>query len=145
MDTQAMTHSQASTGPSTVQATVAAQAQWRLGRGEVLRLHIGPGEREFHVTQGRVWLTREGTERQPSEDLWLDAGDDVVLASGSMWVAEAWAQAQFQLLVPPPSFDRRHGLLSRLGAWTWPRATVGPFSSLVSASVPALPQRRVMN
>ena len=52
-------------------------AQWAVAAGQALRLHVGPGERELHVTDGRLWLTREGTAHSPSEDIWLQAGDSV--------------------------------------------------------------------
>jgi hypothetical protein len=76
-------------------------AQWAVAPGQALRLSIGPGERELHVTEGRLWLTRAGTAHSPSEDIWLEAGDSLALDSGSRWVAEGWDAARFQLLVPP--------------------------------------------
>jgi Protein of unknown function (DUF2917) len=76
-------------------------AQWAVAPGAALRLSIGPGERELNVTEGRLWLTREGTAQSPAEDIWLQAGDSIALDSGSQWVAEGWGQARFQLLVPP--------------------------------------------
>ena len=91
MNGQLMTSKQEST-PS---------ALWSLEAGEALRLGIGPGERELHVTEGRVWLTREGSPQSPPEDIWLQAGDSIALASGSQWVAEGWGATHFQLLVPP--------------------------------------------
>jgi hypothetical protein len=89
-------------------------AQWTIPAGEALRLDIGPGVRELQVTQGRLWLTREGAANAPAEDLWLSAGDTLVLESGSEWVIEGWGHdgndTSFQLLVPPracPTFARR--------------------------------------
>jgi hypothetical protein len=89
-------------------------AQWAMPAGEALRIDIGPGARELHVTQGRLWLTREGTAESPAEDLWLNAGEAIELASGSDWVIEGWAhdgqETRFQLLVPPQAcatFARR--------------------------------------
>lgn len=80
-------------------------AAWPLPAGEALRLDVGPGDRDLQVTQGRLWLTRAGTPETPAEDLWLQAGDTVALASGSEWVIEGWGRdgqdARFQLLVPP--------------------------------------------
>jgi len=91
MNQQLMTSKQEST-PS---------AQWAVAAGHALPLSIGPGERELHVTEGRLWLTREGTLQSPPEDIWLAAGDSIALDSGSRWVAEGWGEARFQLLVPP--------------------------------------------
>ncbi len=79
------------------------QALWRLAPGEVLSLPIGPGARELSVSQGRLWLTGQGSAQAPAQDIWLQAGDSLHLASGSQWVVEAWPAAAFQLLVPPSS------------------------------------------
>ncbi|MDC8774161.1 DUF2917 domain-containing protein [Roseateles albus] len=78
-----------------------SQALWALAPGEAMSLEIGPGARELAVAQGRVWLTQQGRAQAPAEDLWLEAGQSVALASGSRVVLEAWPQAAFQLLVPP--------------------------------------------
>lgn len=85
-------------------------AEWTLPVGEALRLDIGPGARELRVTQGRLWLTRDGAADEPAEDVWLSAGDTIALDSGSEWVIEGWGETSFQLLVPPracPTFARR--------------------------------------
>ncbi|MBC7992846.1 MAG: DUF2917 domain-containing protein [Rhizobacter sp.] len=81
-------------------------ALWALDGGEAMRLEIGPGVRELHVTEGRLWLTRKGTERAPAEDIWLTADDTLALESGSQWVAEGWGDTRFQLLVPPQACGR---------------------------------------
>jgi hypothetical protein len=94
-------------------------ALWPLAAGEALRLDIGPGQRELHVTAGRVWLTREGSAQAPAEDIWLAAGDSVTLASGSEWVLEGWGAARFQLLVPPQACAT---MRRRLGAPAWQQA-----------------------
>ncbi|QPF72319.1 DUF2917 domain-containing protein [Roseateles sp. DAIF2] len=78
-----------------------AQALWSLARGEALSLDIGPGPRELSVTEGRLWLTRQGSASQAAEDIWLEPGQSVQLRSGSRVVVEGWPQASFQLLVPP--------------------------------------------
>lgn len=91
-------------------------AEWAMPQGEALRLDIGPGARELRVTQGRLWLTRDGGADEPAEDLWLAAGDTIALDSGSEWVIEGWGDTRFQLLVPPracPSFARRLSATAR--------------------------------
>lgn len=91
-------------------------AEWTMPEGEALRLDIGPGARELRVTQGRLWLTREGSADEPADDLWLSAGDSIALDSGSEWVIEGWGETRFQLLVPPhacPTFARRLSASSR--------------------------------
>lgn len=91
MNSQLMTNKQEST-PS---------ALWSLEPGDALRLGVGPGDRELHVAEGRLWLTREGTTQSPADDIWLEAGDSIALDSGSEWVVEGWGATRFQLLVPP--------------------------------------------
>ncbi|MCV2362028.1 DUF2917 domain-containing protein [Paucibacter sp. DJ1R-11] len=78
-----------------------SQALWRLAEGEALSFKVGPGARELRVSSGRLWLTQPGRPEAPSEDVWLQAGQSLALASGSQVVIEAWPQADFQLLVPP--------------------------------------------
>jgi hypothetical protein len=89
---------------------------WRLRKGQSLRLDIGPGTRRLRVREGRLWLTGEGASDAPPEDVWVSAGQDVVLASGTRIVAEGWPQASFELIVPPQAcaVTARRG-----GAW-WP-------------------------
>lgn len=99
-----MTQTQHSAGP----------AQWHVARRQALSLSIGPGPRELHLTHGQLWLTRAGTAQAPAEDLWLQAGDTLALASGSRWVVEGWGgEARFQLLVPPCTGTARWRGLAR--------------------------------
>jgi len=111
MSTQLMTREQEST-PS-------AAALWALGAGEALSLSIGPGAREVHVAEGRLWLTREGTPQSPPEDIWLEAGDTIALDSGSQWVA-----TRFQLLVPPSACASSRSLSA--SAWQRVSASLAP-------------------
>ena len=116
MSTQLMTREQEST-PS-------AAALWALGAGEALSLSIGPGAREVHVAEGRLWLTREGTPQSPPEDIWLEAGDTIALDSGSQWVAEGWGATRFQLLVPPSACASSRSLSA--SAWERVSASLAP-------------------
>jgi len=77
------------------------QALWEVVQGEALSMSIGPGARELAVAEGRLWLTQQGSADRPAQDVWLEPGQSVHLASGSRVVVEAWPQARFQLLVPP--------------------------------------------
>lgn len=80
------------------------QSLWSLAQGQTLRLEAGPGARELLVARGRLWLTVSGAAGGGREDdVWLDAGQSLLLPSGAEVVLEAWPQAQFQLLVPPHS------------------------------------------
>jgi hypothetical protein len=108
MNTQLMTREQQST---------ASSALWSVGAGEALRLSIGPGEREVHVAEGRLWLTREGSLESPPEDIWLEAGDSIALESGSQWVAEGWGATRFQLLVPPRACAQASRHVGASSAW----------------------------
>jgi hypothetical protein len=107
MSTQSMTNKQEST-PS---------ALWAMAPGEAFRLSVGPGERDLHVAQGRLWLTREGSAQSPAEDIWLDAGETLSLATGSEWVVEGWGDTRFQLLVPPRACARNAHRASAPSAW----------------------------
>jgi Protein of unknown function (DUF2917) len=113
--TQSQSHSQP--------ASHSTQALWTLSPGEALSLEIGPGPRELSVTEGRVWLTQAGR----LDDVWLEQGQSVQLASGSRVVLEAWPSAQFQLLVPPavcPAMARRAKPVVATGAaWAKPSAS----------------------
>ena len=79
----------------------AESALWSVSQGTARSLDIGPGARELRVTRGSLWLTGQGTAREPAQDLWLEEGQSVCLPSGSRIVVEGYAGAQFQLLVPP--------------------------------------------
>ncbi len=92
MNTQLMTH---------LQQSRRTPAQWALAANRAMTLEIGPGPRELHVTEGRLWLTRAGTAQRGSEDIWLLPGDALAMVSGSEWVIEADGESRFQLLVPP--------------------------------------------
>lgn len=114
-------------------------AQWSLPAGMAARLDIGPGVRELQVTQGRLWLTREGSARALAEDLWLSAGESLVLESGSEWVVEGWNVGGrgtcFQLLVPPSAcrtWARQLSACAQVSSsssrrrfWFWPVPTPG--------------------
>jgi hypothetical protein len=82
-----------------------AGAFWSVDAGQVRTLHIGPGMRMLRVAAGPLWLTVSGTPDDPPQDLWLEAGDAVMLASGSEIVVEGWPSASFQLIVPPQACE----------------------------------------
>ena len=90
-------------------------ALWSVSQGTARSLRIGPGARELHVTHGCLWLTGQGTALVPAQDLWLNEGQSVSLASGSRIVLEGYAGAQFQLLVPPCE-SRPASLLLRMSS-----------------------------
>jgi hypothetical protein len=95
-----------------------SQALWSISRGEALSMKIGPGARELSVTEGRVWLTQAGS----LDDVWLEPGQSVALASGSRVVIEGWPEAQFQLLVPPAAcaaYQQRRPAATASAAASW--------------------------
>jgi hypothetical protein len=131
------TESQFQLMPQAQESTPSADPSlWTVEDGEALRLSIGPGLREVHVTEGRLWLTREGTAEQPAEDLWLSPGEAVALASGSEWVVEAWGTTRFQLLVPPRACSQSPQSRAHAGG----ALSAGSWVSRVSSSLlqPAL-------
>jgi hypothetical protein len=98
-----------------------SQALWEISEGEALSLTIGPGQRELSVAEGRLWLTLQGSSERPAQDIWLEPGQSVQLASGSRVVVEAWPAAQFQLLVPPTAcaqLQRQRAARKASAAWT---------------------------
>lgn len=119
--------------PMTIkQESTLSSALWTLRAGEALSLEIGPGEREVHVAAGRLWLTSEGSLQSPPEDIWLEAGESIALASGSHWVAEGWGDTRFQLLVPPRACANAAQLLSASSARPSSRAPSSLVPSLAS-------------
>jgi hypothetical protein len=102
------------------------QALWTVQQGEALSLTIGPGPRELSVAEGRLWLTQQGSAERPADDLWLEPGQSVQLASGSQVVIEAWPVAQFQLLVPPAACpELAKPRRARAASWRRPLAVAG--------------------
>ncbi len=90
---------------NTQQTTKLPASWWALARGETLRLTGAPGSRCLQVLEGRVWITADGTKHAPSTDIWLQAGDELVMPAFSRWVIEADSAARFQLLVPPRAVE----------------------------------------
>ncbi|MDH0865467.1 DUF2917 domain-containing protein [Mitsuaria sp. GD03876] len=88
-------------------------AAWALSPGEAMSLPIGPGRRELHVLEGRVWVTQRGDLSLPAQDFWLSAGETLEVDSGAELVVEAWPAARFQLLVPPQACQARQASVSR--------------------------------
>jgi hypothetical protein len=79
------------------------KTQQRLEPGTARRLAAARVSRRLVVTEGRLWLTGDGIEG----DLWLHAGETVVLAAGAEIVAEGWPSARFELEAPRQVSVRR--------------------------------------
>ena len=87
---------------------------WALDEGRAMRLRMGTGGRELQVVQGRMWLTLQGTLKYQPADVWLEAGQSLMLRPGSDWVAEGWGPTRFQLLVPPPACQAAVAAVTRV-------------------------------
>lgn len=85
----------------------------RLMSGQTLTLTAARGPRRLVVTQGRLWLTLGNS----LEDHWLCAGQGLTLAAGREVVAEAWPEAEFQLLQPVSPAPRRRRIGFGLNLW----------------------------
>ncbi len=81
--------------------TPAAPWLWTLPKAAARRLPRAGSARWLAVTEGRVWLTRSGQALQPGEDIWLSAGEHLLLPAGSEWVVEGWPQASVAMLEAP--------------------------------------------
>ncbi|MBB4845596.1 hypothetical protein HNP55_004148 [Paucibacter oligotrophus] len=112
--------------PSTASSS---PALWQLRPGQALAFIVGPGPRELVVTSGRVWLTQKPSRLGVvPQDLWLEPGTSLRLASGEEVVLEAWPSAQFQLLVPPCAAPqaRKPVLRTSSAPWSWLKKTLRP-------------------
>lgn len=92
-----------------------SQSLWHLDSTRALTLAPSGKARRLAVEQGRVWLTVSGTEDQPAQDQWLEAGQALTLEPCQTAVVEAWPSADFALLTPPQATvsTRRTGLFAR--------------------------------
>lgn len=88
----------------------------RLEPGAALTLRPAAEARALAVHGGRVWATRR-VERGRAEDLWLAAGERLVLPPGSEWVIEAWPAARVSLLAALPAAELRAGGRTAVASW----------------------------
>ena len=92
---------------------------WPLAPGRALTLAAARHARGLWVHEGRVWLTRAREGEMP-DDVWLEAGQGLVLEPGAEWVAEGWPRASLSVLQAPAaalSRDRQPQRASRLASW----------------------------
>jgi Protein of unknown function (DUF2917) len=80
---------------------------WHLNPGVALRLPLRGDERVLSVVEGRLWVTVEGSQDRPPEDIWLEPGQDLQLHGVGSFVAEASPSASFRLSVPPANAASR--------------------------------------
>src|SRR4030095_11233266 len=76
--------------------------KWTLARGMAMRVPATSRLRYLGVVEGRVWLTRSGSDDEAAPDVWLAAGDHAALPAGVDVVVEGWPDARFELLEAPP-------------------------------------------
>jgi hypothetical protein len=101
--------------PETQRSHSAAAPVWTLPRRQARRLAASTQTRWLRVLEGELWLTpTSGDSLPPSEDLWLRAGERLVLPPGAEFVAEGWRDSRFELLLAPAAAPR--------GAAAWTRA-----------------------
>lgn len=62
---------------------------WQLAAGQALSLKA-QGDSVLSVRQGRIWVTRDATVQQATEDLVLAPGETLKVASGQRVVMEPW-------------------------------------------------------
>ena len=103
---------------------------WQLATHEVSTLDAEPQTRWLKVEEGSVWLTRRESGIDRSDDIWLAAGESLVLPACSAWVLEAWPQARVSLLQQAPARPaaRRGGApwLAWFSRLSWLRASAMP-------------------
>jgi hypothetical protein len=88
--------------PETQRSHSAAAPVWTLPRRQARRLVASTQTRWLRVLEGELWLTPTSGEGLPaSEDLWLRAGERLVLPPGAEFVAEGWRDSRFELLLAP--------------------------------------------
>lgn len=107
--------------PNRHQPEQAAPWAWALAGDEVRTLAAAPQDRWLRVEAGCLWVTRQDSQGQREDDVWLGAGESLALPSGSAWVLQAWPLADVSLLQQAPfSAPRRasssQGWLSWLAA-----------------------------
>jgi hypothetical protein len=89
-------------------------------RGSAHRLLAAPHARWVAVLQGEVWLTTDGHDDTPGEDVWLAAGESWLLPAGASVVLQGEPAAQVQVLEAAPrlvSAAQRGGRVSSLRPW----------------------------
>lgn len=74
---------------------------WTLPKAAARRLPRADSARWLSVAEGRVWLTRSGRALEPGDDIWLSAGEHLLLPAGTEWVVEGWPQARVAMLEAP--------------------------------------------
>lgn len=105
---------------------------WRLATHQVTTLAAEPHTRWLKVEEGSLWLTRRESGADRSDDIWLCAGESLVLPAGSEWVLEAWRAARVSLLQQAPDATRGGAASKGWAGWAarlgWLRASVLPAS-----------------
>jgi hypothetical protein len=75
---------------------------WTFDGREAQTVAAAPAPRWLRVEDGCLWLTRRDSHGQRDDDLWLTAGQSLVLPAGTEWVLQAWPQARVSLLLEAP-------------------------------------------
>jgi hypothetical protein len=130
-----MTQTHRSTAQRTARAPAdAAPApwQWLLRCGEARTLDAQPVQRWLVVAEGSVWLTRRDSHGLGDDDVWLGAGDSLVLEPGSAWVLQAWPQARLGIAQALPARAAPR-LAEALRRWWRSRRSMARFATVLHA------------
>ncbi len=106
-----------------------------LGVGEVLSISGIGHQRWLQVQGGSLWVTAAVAAPGPlarEADIWLSAGDSLVLPPGSAWLLQAWPAAQWLLLQQAPQAE---GQPAWAGAPGWVQAVAVAVWAAVAGAV----------
>jgi hypothetical protein len=90
----------------TVQHQTARPWEWHLASGALARIDALALPRWLELQAGRVWLTQTVSRGETPADVWLQAGERVLLPAGTRWLVEAAANACLATHVPGSSTAR---------------------------------------
>lgn len=73
-----------------------------LSRGVARRLPAAQHERWIDVVGGELWLTTDGRDDRPGEDVWIGPGEGWLLPAGASVVLQGEPEARFQVVEAAP-------------------------------------------
>jgi hypothetical protein len=84
-----------------------------LPQGVARRLPAAQHERWIEVLGGELWLTTDGHDDRPGEDVWIGTGEGWLLPAGASVVLQGEPEARFQVVEAAPQ------LISAATAGAW--------------------------
>lgn len=110
----------------------------RLEAHTARRLPAAHHSRWLEVLEGQVWLTTDGHDDEPGEDVWLAAGEGWLLDAGASVVLQGESEARFQLVEAAPALVSAASSSGGFGsAWASLRAWTKRQSLTEAAPCPA--------